>query len=347
MTVEDPIEFKISGINQMQINEPAGLTFASVLRSMLRQDPDIIMIGEIRDKETVDIALQAAQTGHLVLSTLHTNDAPSAISRMQSLECDQFLLASSVAGILAQRLIRRICRDCSEPFVPQTDALQKFCDRYQLIPSQLRRGRGCESCRLTGYRGRLGVYSYLHVTPAISDLIFHKASVKEIGMAAEQHGYIPLEKAALALVKQGLTAIDEIIQFFDQSTKESPSVSPLETQIVLLVEDDEINRATLAANFRARSYTVVEARDGAEAIERLNKSKPNVVVTGLGMPNIDGRQLLEYLRKGRETKEIPVLILTSADSDENEAELLRLGANDFVSRSRSPEVIIERLKRIS
>jgi type IV pilus assembly protein PilB len=158
--VEDPVEYNLEFCNQVQVNEKAGLTFAGSLRSLLRQDPDIIMVGEIRDQETSRIAVQAALTGHLVLSTLHTNDAPGSVSRLVNIGIEPYLIAASLNGILAQRLVRRICTNCKEPFTAP-DNLRKYLDRAEIDPHNLMHGAGCDQCRDSGYAGRCGIHELL------------------------------------------------------------------------------------------------------------------------------------------------------------------------------------------
>lgn len=214
ITVEDPVESKIEGINQVQVNTKAGLTFASALRSILRQDPDIILVGEIRDGETANIAISAAITGHLVLSTLHTNDAPSSISRLADMGIEPFLIGSSVVGILAQRLVRRNCPKCSEEYTP--DSYQKKILKEVNIQNvdsiKLVKGTGCAYCAHTGYRGRLGVYEIMTITPKIRELINTGANASAIKQAAIEEGMITLKSNCARLVMDGKTTIDEMLR---------------------------------------------------------------------------------------------------------------------------------------
>src|SRR6185369_8084601 len=166
ITIENPVEYQLKGINQVEINEKQGLTFASVLRSVLRQDPDVILVGEIRDAETANIAFQAAQTGHLVLSTLHTNDAAATLTRLIDLSVEPYVVASSLHLVIAQRLVRRVCSKCAQPETPDEALLQQFpALRAAAAAGPTRRGRGCTACRQTGFEGRVGVYETLALTP--------------------------------------------------------------------------------------------------------------------------------------------------------------------------------------
>ncbi len=210
-TVEDPIEYQLAGVNQIQVNAEIDMTFASALRSILRQDPDAIMIGEIRDPETMEIALSAAQTGHLVLSTLHTNDAHSAVTRILNLGADPFVLGSSLVGILAQRLARKNCVNCIEPYpLEELKKYEELMVKYKLDAKTLKRGRGCETCYKTGYQGRLGIYSYLEISEPIEELIGKKAPSDEIARVAKKYGYADLDDAAADLLRAGLTSFDEV-----------------------------------------------------------------------------------------------------------------------------------------
>ncbi|NLM34819.1 MAG: Flp pilus assembly complex ATPase component TadA, partial [Clostridiales bacterium] len=211
VTVEDPVEYMLEGVNQVNVNAKAGLTFASGLRSILRQDPDIVMIGEIRDSETAEIAIRAAITGHVVLSTIHTNDAPSTVVRLMDMGIQSYLVGSSVVGIIAQRLVRRICPHCAEEYTA-SDYEKRILGVDPSEDIKLYRGVGCLKCDETGYSGRLGVYEILEVTKEIRDLITKKADVEEIKQAAIRNGMKTIRKACENLVLNGRTTIDELIR---------------------------------------------------------------------------------------------------------------------------------------
>jgi type IV pilus assembly protein PilB len=213
ITAEDPVEYNLEGINQVNIHESIGLTFANVLRSFLRQDPNIIMVGEIRDLETGAIAVKAALTGHLVLSTLHTNDAPSTISRMIDMGIQPFLVSSAVKLIVAQRLVRKICRECKQP----QEALPELLDELG-VPAKdrkdftLQKGRGCDSCSGTGYSGRQGLYEVLPVSQTIARMIIEHRSIEEIKTKAEEEGMLTLRADGLLKIKKGITTAEEVIR---------------------------------------------------------------------------------------------------------------------------------------
>ena len=210
-TVEDPVEYNLEFCNQVQVNEKAGLTFAGSLRSLLRQDPDIIMVGEIRDQETSRIAVQAALTGHLVLSTLHTNDAPGSVSRLVNIGIEPYLIAASLNGILAQRLVRRICTNCKEPFTAP-DNLRKYLDRAEIDPHNLMHGAGCDQCRDSGYAGRCGIHELLVIDEEFRQIINTDSSVNSMRSAFRRSGWPNLFEDGLLKVKDGLTTIEEILR---------------------------------------------------------------------------------------------------------------------------------------
>jgi len=212
ITVEDPIEYRISGIGQVQVNPKIDLTFASGLRSIVRQDPDVILIGEIRDTETAEIAIQSALTGHLVFSTLHTNDAASAITRLIDMGVEPFLLSSSINAILAQRLVRIICPHCKEAYTPEKEALLKLGIKPD-EPTQLAyRGKGCAKCHHTGYKGRCGIFELLLMDREMKHMILTTANADEIKEQAIKNGMITLRQDGAMKVLQGITTIEEVFR---------------------------------------------------------------------------------------------------------------------------------------
>ncbi|HNX25773.1 MAG TPA: ATPase, T2SS/T4P/T4SS family [Phycisphaerae bacterium] len=211
-TVEDPVEYELGGINQVNVIDSIGMSFAAALRSLLRQDPDVIMVGEIRDPETARIAVQAALTGHLVLSTLHTNDAPSSVTRLINIGVEPFLISASVNAILAQRLVRRICPNCKVE-VPQNNVREgEYLRRNGIEDMTLFRGEGCEQCRHTGYKGRVGIYELLVIDDVIRTMIPQNPSVTELTKLAIEHGMISLKMDGLNKVAKGLTTVEEIMR---------------------------------------------------------------------------------------------------------------------------------------
>ena len=353
VTVEDPIEYRIAGINQIQINSSLDVSFASVLRSVLRQDPDVIMIGEIRDAETAQIALQAAQTGHFVLSTLHTNDAPAAITRLLNLGCDPHSLATSVAGTMAQRLVRKVCAACATS--PSSEYLQKYSEwigQNSISPDALKVGRGCEQCRNTGYKGRAAIYSYLEINSKVSELIQTKAPINQIVSEAKQRGYIDLNDASLQLIKDGVATFDEVIGYLSfasenpEAAKNSqPTSTSLRKERIVLIEDDADVRSVLSMLLQKEMFEVVEASNGLEGLEKIYANPPSLVLCDLMMPVMDGKEFLQKMRNNKNTQAIPVVILTAVDNEANEVGLLELGAKDFVSKTSSSQVLLARVRK--
>ncbi len=377
-TVEDPIEYRLTGLNQIQVNEAAKITFASALRSILRQDPDVIMVGEIRDSETAGIALQAAQTGHLVLSTLHTNDAVSAVARLAQLGCPPYLIASSLIGVLAQRLIRTNCPHCARALEGQKlQEAEKQLKQAGLDfdVQQLRTSPGCDKCFNTGCSGRIGLYSYLNMTTTIEELITRGAQQHELLAAARADGHVELHQAAYQLLCENKISFDEFAPYlplFKENAArrassvqkaivtETPAVAPVPTAVknptpannsnlarqkVLLVEDDDGVRAVLSMLLQRDMYDVVEAHNGQEALECVYKESPSIILCDLMMPVMDGRDFLIKLKRNKQTAHIPVIMLTAADDESNEIDLLELGANDFISKASSAAIMLTRIRK--
>ena len=221
MTVEDPVEYEVSGINQTQVNSEIGFSFSSALREILRQDPDVIMVGEIRDRETADIAIRASLTGHLVLSTLHTNDAPGAITRLIDMEIEPFLIASSVEMVIAQRLVRRLCMTCATPENLSEEELKASLALLEIDPSELIHlekvltAVGCDKCQNLGFRGRVGIFELMRMSDDIHSLIIKSVSAPEIREVALQQGMTTLQQSGWSQIKRGLTSLSEVIRYAD------------------------------------------------------------------------------------------------------------------------------------
>jgi len=213
MTAEDPVEYNIQGINQVQIKGEIGLTFASALRSFLRQDPDVMLVGEMRDFETVDIAIKAALTGHLVFSTVHTNDAPSTVMRLVNMNVEPFLIADSVVLIVAQRLVRKLCKRCAEPHeLPDSALLEMGFRKDELKGLKVLKPKGCDACNRTGYKGRTAIYEVMKIDDDIREAILKKAQSREIKRMAIEKGMMTLRQAGLAKIKNGITSVEEVLR---------------------------------------------------------------------------------------------------------------------------------------
>jgi type II secretory ATPase GspE/PulE/Tfp pilus assembly ATPase PilB-like protein len=378
ITIEDPIEYRVNGVTQIQVNTKIGMTFAEAIRSVLRQDPDVVVIGEVRDGETATIAMQAAQTGHIVLATLHANSSPAAITRLRDLEIPTYLISSSIRGVLSQRLVRKLCSSCAVPDI--RDTTFKVMGRFGRDAAP-REHRGCPDCCNTGYQGRVGVYSYLPFTDQVKEAVRVQKGEAEIEALARSAGYKTLEEAALELVAAGTTSLDEVIRVLGQisptipqqrnatptpptAIKEpashwptkpvdlatAPMKQPLADKLrkrrVLLVEDDENLRTVITMTLEKASFEVAQAVNGKDALSKIKNQLPDIVVCDLMMPEMNGAETVQRLRAAEATKKIPILMLTSADSDENEVRLLKSGADDFVSKGAGRKVFLSRINRL-
>jgi len=217
ITIEDPVEYQIEGIGQIQVNPKVGLHFATGLRSIVRQDPDVILVGEIRDLETAEIAIQSALTGHLVFSTLHTNDSASAVTRLIDMGIEPFLASSSVIAILAQRLVRVICKNCKEPYTPDGESLETIGITHEMLADRkIYRGKGCPLCLNTGYEGRVGLFELMILDDTIKNLILKTADANAIKHKAIEQGMITLRQDGAQKVLDGITTIEEVSRVTQQ-----------------------------------------------------------------------------------------------------------------------------------
>ena len=211
LTIEDPVEYNLKGIVQIQTNPKVGLNFAAGLRSFLRQDPDVIMVGEIRDRETAQIAIEAALTGHLVLSTLHTNDAVTSVTRLMDMGIEPFLLGSTMSGVIAQRLLRTNCKECAQPTSPHAELADTFA-RLGIREVAMRKGEGCPNCSKTGYKGRMGIYELLTIDEEVRSLVLRRANLQELTAAGRKGGMVSLYEDGLVKVAKGYTTYEELMR---------------------------------------------------------------------------------------------------------------------------------------
>ena len=327
VTIEDPIEYRLEGANQVQVQEAQGLTFASALRSALRQDPDVIMIGEIRDVETARIAAQAAQTGHFVLSTLHANDAVSAIVRLLDMGVEPFVAASALRVASSQRLLRRLCVDCKRP---EGDG-----GRHAPV--------GCARCGFSGYRGRVTVLELLRLDPELRALVARWPGEAEFRRAALERGALrTLADAASACVAAGETSLEEAAPCLGRT--EAAKLRSGGAQRVLVVDDDPAVLMLLGETLRLQGLEVREAADGEAALDALRESDFAAVITDLHMPRVDGKALVGLLRADPRRASTPVLVVTSDASDRVQGEVLDAGADDFLAKPFKPEVVAARVR---
>ncbi len=347
MTVEDPIEYELPSITQTQVVTKQGLTFASALRSILRQDPDVILVGEIRDRETAETAAQAAMTGHLVLATVHANDAVSAVPRLVDLGLQYGIIASTLRGALAQRLLRRVCDNCAEPVKGElTPEEERLAERHGVAPEV--RAVGCPECGFTGYRGRIPVMEVLTMGPRLAGAIEARKGVITLARLAEQNGMRPMHEVGLDWVRQGATTLVEVERVLGESIEEVDKTDQVEGRPrILIVDDDEGARTLIRSLLEEEDFEIQEAEDGREGLDIL-KADPNcsLVILDLAMPTMDGREFLNAVRGSVDTAALPVLVRTGTGGAREETELLNAGADDFVSKSVGADRFVARVKAV-
>jgi len=399
VTVEDPVEYRLgSNIVQVQVHEKAGLTFATALRSILRQDPDVVLIGEIRDTETAQIAVQASLTGHLVLSTLHTNDAPNTVTRLVDMGMEAYKIASALRGIIAQRLLRRLCAHCR---IRQTDPVPERVRKHIPAGAELYQGVGCGECAQTGYRGRFAILEIMVMTPELERMIGRGANADEIAGEARAGGMRTLFDSGLRHVVQGETSVEELLRVTEPPREDEPkpksapsrapearregddrdgraapgaaararpdriSIPNLELgaafelledlppsraeltrkgALVLLVDDEDQLRRVMRDLLQRQGYSVVEARDGAQALDEVDRHAPDIVILDLNLPGVDGYSVLSQLRSRQSTRQLPVIVLTAKGDEDNEVRVLELGADDFLTKPFRAKALAARLE---
>jgi type II secretory ATPase GspE/PulE/Tfp pilus assembly ATPase PilB-like protein/CheY-like chemotaxis protein len=402
VTVEDPVEYRLGkGIVQVQVHEKAGLTFSAALRSILRQDPDVVLVGEVRDRETAQIALQASLTGHLVLSTLHTNDAPNAITRLVDMGMEPYKIGPALRGVIAQRLMRRICPRCRE--VNDGDIPTRI-RRYIPQGTTLYRAVGCPDCAMTGYRGRFSVVEILTMNAELERRIGAGGQADKIAEAAKANGMKSLFESGVQHVLSGETSVEELLRVVDVPMDERgtgrsapPSVNtplppkrstpgpqhgvqtgtpsgpfpavnvpvadlttafdliddeaasvevvrPVHGASVLLVDDEDSLRRVMKDLLAREGYAVIEARNGVEALDQVDRHAPDVVVLDLNLPDMDGYSVLSQLRSRPATRKTPVIVLTAKGDEDNEVRVFELGADDFLTKPFRAKALSKRLE---
>ena len=396
VTVEDPVEYKLTGVVQVQVNEKAGLTFAAALRSILRQDPDVVLVGEIRDRETATIATQASLTGHLVLSTLHTIDAASAVARLIDIGIEPFKIAAALKGAVAQRLLRRLCLVCRKPMTAEVPGRLK---RWFPTIEGLNRPVGCSECGNTGYRGRFSIMEILVSDAEVERRISAGESTERISDAAKRAGMRTMWDSGVDHVIAGDTDLEELLRVLEVPTdtpgqQGGPAARPSQGSAgsqgsvrtatppptsairppsrtgsflpeevlelvddvgqgrksgratVLLVEDEEPLRAVLRDLLEREGYSVIEARDGVQALDEIDRHAPDAIVLDLNLPRLDGYQVLKHIRARPGTADLPVLVLTALGDEDSEVKVFESGANDFIAKPFRPRALSARLKAL-
>ena len=384
VTVEDPVEYQVPGISQIQVNVAQGLTFATALRSVLRQDPDIVLVGEIRDLETATTAVQAGFSGHFVLSTLHTNDAASAVMRLRDMGIDAFKVASVLKGVVAQRLLRRLCDACAEAVDVATLSPEVRPPADRPAPTKVRKAVGCRQCNGRGYRGRIPIFEIMPVDESIGRLIDAGALPDVLAAAARKLGMRTLWETGLERVWMGDTSLDELSRVLgdhgaDDSAPgaarnatpaltapgaaapaplrsgeragQSPSgpVNPeavgSEPIRILVADDDPQMRRLIKSVLQREGFDVVEAVDGLDALEAVERSRVDLVILDLEMPRLDGLGVLEELRAQMRTASLPVIVLT-AHHGESEEKALDLGAQDYLTKPVQTRSLVARVRAV-
>ena len=361
------------------MNPATGLTFAKGLRSLLRQDPNVVMIGEIRDQETASIAIQAAQTGHLVLSSLHTNDAPSAVVRLLDLGVEPYVISSSLLGVLSQRLVRKVHEACRTEAEVDSVTLAKLPlsarDKFWI-------GKGCRECQRTGYKGRIGIYELLTVNDEIRHLIVKCASATEIEAAARKTGMVSMIEDGIGKARRGITSLEDVMKTasfsetypvqaqYEPSVTQMPQRPELEERInsevtaekmpggfkqvdsefrrdrIMVVDDDEALRRYLKKILEDEYYEVILALDGKDAMRKIQAHPPDLIIVDYKMPGMDGIEFIEKLKSHSRLSLIPTIMQTVTDSQESEIEALSIGADDWIQKPINRQRLLLRIKRI-
>ena len=371
VTVEDPVEYDVPGISQLQVSEAQNFTFATALRSVLRQDPDIVLVGEIRDGETAGIAVQAGLSGHLVLSTLHTNDAPTAVVRLRDLGVDGFKIAAVLKGVVAQRLVRLLCDGCAIP-VPNAELPPEARPPAAWRGSAIvRRAVGCKACGGTGFRGRLAVMEMMPIDEEVSQLIAAGATPDALVAAARPHGMRTLWEGGLERLWRGQTSLEELIRVMgehppDDAAAPSPArpatelpgptpvpAPPADGRVpegaaktrVLIADDDAQMRRLIRMILERDDHEVTEANDGLDALDLIESRSFDLMILDLDMPRLDGFGVLDELRARVLTSSVPVIVLT-AHTGESEVRVLDLGAQDFLAKPVQPQSLLARVRAV-
>jgi len=346
VTIEDPVEYRLAGINQVAVSDRAGLTFATGLRSILRQDPNVVMVGEIRDLETAQVAFHAAQTGHLVLSTLHTNDAPGAVTRLVDMGIPAYLVASSVIAVQAQRLVRRLC-DCKTP-----------------QPDGTATPNGCEQCRFTGYKGRMAVHELLSLTPRVRTVLLSQPSSDPVRRVARSSGMRTMFEDGQHKVARGLTTTDELLRVVPPPEEEvanepvseereagafpAPLPPPRAARPprALIIDADEASARAVQQVLSGQRIETFVARTPQEGLAIVYRENPDLILADVvGAPGTDGLDLLRKLKAHLATCQIPVVMLSSVGHVQAEVKAIDGGAEDFLRKPVDHHLLLSRIRR--
>lgn len=363
ISVEDPVEYNIAYANQQQVNEKAGITFESLLKSAVRQDPDVLFLGEVRDPYSAKMSIDFASTGHLTVTTLHTSNATTAIFRLERLGLDRGTMADTIIGVVAQRLLKKLCPHCKQ--IAQTSPeeramLAPFTDE---VPSQVAHPVGCPKCNGAGYLGREGIYEIIKIDPTIADMVRSGVPISEIRNFIRDRGDFLIGTHAVEKAKRLLFAPKDIYEHVlveelafaekkpqkEDPQKESRHIPIAEKEIkdqvsILVVEDDHDSRQLVTRFLENYGYAVTPAEDGVSALLQLGKQRFNLIISDVNMPNLDGFKLLEM--KGQKGIETPVIFLTSLSDPEDMSRALGLGAADYITKPTKKDILLAKVKNV-
>jgi type IV pilus assembly protein PilB len=340
VSVEDPVERSVPGVTQIPVNGRSGNTFPVILRSLLRQDPNVIMVGEIRDAEVAQIVGQAAYTGHLVLSSLHTTDAATAVTRLMNLGLEPFKIAESLTAVLAQRLVRCLCPNCRRTHDEVEARRLGQAHNMQSIPASA--GPGCEHCKRTGYIGRAPIAELLTPSDELRATIGRGATAQEIRAAMHAAGMPSMRQQALALVADGVTSLEEIDRVLAADEKEA---APARTgRRVLVCDDEPITRMLVKLLLEREQYVVLEASTGREGVDIARREHPDLMLIDLNMPGMDGYEAIGQVRRDLTT--MPIVVLTSEEGPGVERRVLDLGADDYIVKPFDAAVLLSRVHAV-
>jgi type IV pilus assembly protein PilB len=342
VSVEDPVERTMAGVTQIPVNGRTGNTYPNILRSILRQDPNVIMVGEIRDAEVAQLVGQAAYTGHLVLTSLHTTDAASAVTRLMNLGLEPFKIAESLTAVLAQRLVRCLCLQCRHTHNDLEARRLGQAHNVKSIPASV--GPGCKRCKQTGYFGRAPIAELLTPSEELRATIARGATSHEIRRAMQAAGMPSMRQQALALVASGITSLEEIDRVLASEDQEAPKTRA--GRRVLVTDDEPITRMLVKLLLEKEHYEVLEACTGREAVEIARRERPDLLLIDLNMPEMDGYQAIAEARKDQGLRTMPIVVLTSEEGPGVERRVLELGADDYIVKPFDAEVLLARVRAV-
>jgi len=340
VSVEDPVERTVPGVTQIPVNARAGNTFPAVLRSLLRQDPNVIMVGEVRDAEVAQIVGQAAYTGHLVLTSMHTVDTATAITRLTNLGLEPFKIAECLSAVLAQRLLRSLCPYCKK--VNNEFEAHRLGAEHHLAAVPASAGPGCEHCKHTGYGGRVPIAELLTPSDELRDAIVRGATAHEIRAAMRASGTPNMRDHAMRLVADGVTSIDEVNRVLAEDVDGAQATNRTRSR-VLITDDEPITRMLVKLLLERENFEVLEAANGKQAVDIATRERPDLMIIDLNMPEMDGYEAIARLRRDITMATLPIMVLTSEEGPGVENRVLELGADDYIIKPFDPAVLLSRV----